>query len=165
MVISESLISIIFRGINTLMVVVCAVYAFNKYALVRIKRAMDKKEHELINLRLQATRLGLEIKKIELQIKKEEGNAVHMQEKILKWREVVNAMHKVQIGNQKSSLLNMKVRQATKKAYIHSTYIQEQVAPDAIHQARGILNKHFQSPHAAQQYITDIIECMQASER
>jgi len=165
MVISESLISIIFRGINTFMVVVCAVYAFNKYALVRIKQAMDKKEQELINLRLQGTRLGLEIKKIELQIKKEEDNVVHMQEKILKWREVVDAMHKVQIGNQKSSLFNMRVRQATKKAHIHSAYMQKQAAPDAISQARALLKEHFQSPHVAQQYITDIIVFMQASKQ
>src|SRR5579872_4235062 len=112
MIISEALISIIFRAINTLMVVVCAVYVFNKYALVRIRRAMDKKEQELINLRLQGTRLGLEIKKVELQIKKEEDNAVHMQGKVLKWREVVNAAHKIQVSNRQSSLLSMRARQA-----------------------------------------------------
>ena len=126
---------------------------------------MDKKAQELIDLRLQGTKLGLEIKKIELQIKKEEDSAVYMQEKILNWRRGVDAMHNVRIRDQELLFSEAMARQEIKKTYIHFAYIQHQVVPRAISEAQIKLKKHFESPQAAQQYITEIVLAMQAGEK
>ena len=165
MVISESLVSIIFRTINTLMVAVCVVYIFKKYALVKIKAAMSKKEQELIDLRLKSIKLELEIKKSELRIKQEEESAVRMQDKIIQWREMVDTMHKVRRTHQELLLSSVMAQQAAKRAYLYSTSIRNQVAPRAIGKAQEQLKKHFESSDAAQQYIADIVAIMQMGEQ
>ncbi len=160
MVISESIVSIIFRAINTLMVAVCAVYIFNKYVLTRIKTAMDKKEQELIALRLQDTQLGLEIKKLEQQIKKEEEYALCMQERIILWREKVDIAHKAQAADHEALRTAIKTRYAIKNAYISAMTLERQVVPHAIDNAQEVLKKHFESLPAAQHYIANIITFM-----
>jgi|GEM_PF-1986818 len=165
MIVSESAVALIFRVVNTIVVAIVALYAFKKYALVRIKDLMGKKEQELIDLRLQATKLGLEVKKFALQIKKEEESTLRMQEHILQWRIAVDEA-RTRRRKQQDSLRETAIeRQKIKNAYIRSTALYNQAVPRALETAQVGLKQHFASAHAARAYIQDIIAFVHASER
>ena len=165
MVISEQLVSIVFRVINTFVVALVAIYVFRKYALVRIKAVMHKKEQEELGLRLQGTQIALDVKKFEQRIRKEDDDALRMQQQIMAWRDRADNAYRVRM--QQYAVLSQKAldRQAIKYEYIRSVYMRNQVVPQAIDKAREQLINHFQSPDAGQQYLKAVVARMQAGEQ
>ena len=155
-----SIVSVIFRCLNFLVLVGCAKYAFSVYVIPSVKKMMQDLIAYVQNLQKDTQDIKKSVSMIEQQMKDQQILFDGMQHKFAVWQKKSEIVAQVADEERKKYVAIMQERSATRLMYMQNDKALQKELPAILNSVTVQLQKKYDDELVGQKYIDELLQEM-----
>jgi len=161
MIEQELLISIIFRILNTLLLLGIGAYLFRRYFFKKLKDRYTEYKETLKQLRAQTRMLAAEQKDLVGQIADDTALCSQLKKRITMWHRAVNADLAIRSQEHAQCATTITQRLAEQERQFTLETTEKEIMPEVLHKLHRTMTEKFSDQTMQQQYLQRIVRRLQ----
>jgi len=162
---SASIIAVVFKILNLLVLLGVVAYIFKKYLLTSIKAAMAERIAQHTLLQEESDALKGAVRELDRVIEQEVAACEHLKKQVVAWRIRVEQELDKQQEYQQEQAARVAALWREKSENVQKEILEHKIVPHAIEAARNEFKEIFTQQTAGTQFIKDALDQLEKSEK